>query len=504
MKFDEAYRWLLDYSKTTALYESVMGLLHWDLRTCLPPKGHAHRSEQIAEMTALVYRRATDPRLGEMLAEAEAGKYRFSKFSDGAVNLREWRRNFDRATRIPEKLAVELAKAASEGQLAWQEARRGNDWESFRPYLERIIALKRQEAEALSTGGKEVYDALIDEFEQGETAAGIEPLFTTLEAATFKLLEKIEAAPRKPDPKVLRGDCPALAQQTFIREVIGALGYDFDAGRLDLSAHPFTSGIGPGDVRITTRLDPDSFVMGLFSSIHETGHALYEHGLPLEHRGTPCGAPVSMAIHESQSRIWENMVGKSPGFWNHFYPTACSHFPWLKETDRDAFLFAVNEVRRSPIRTEADELTYNLHIIMRFKLERMLIGGGLQAADLPQAWNSLMDRYFHIQPQSFSEGVLQDIHWSSGAFGYFPSYALGNMYAARFYAKAKEELGDPEQMFSAGEFSPLLEWLRKNVHSRGSRLIARDLVKAACGEELNADSLVSYLEAKYETAYGLR
>ncbi len=503
MKPAEAYRWLLDYSKTTALYESTIGLLHWDQRTYLPKGGRAHRSEQIATMTSLVHRRATDPRLGEILAEAEASKTTGEELTDEAVNLREWRRNYDRATRIPETLAVELAKASSQGELAWEKTRKENDWKGFLPYLEHIVDLKRREAKALSREGRELYDALIDDFEQGETAERIEPLFTRLEKATFKLLEKIGAAPRKPDPEALRGDCPPSAQDAFMREVIGSLGYDFDTGRLDLSAHPFTSGIGPGDVRITTRLDPDSFVMGLLSSIHEAGHALYAHGLPSEHWGTPRGNAVSMAIHESQSRLWENIVGKSRGFWIHFHPAACGHFPWMKKRGQDEFLFALNEVRPSQIRTEADEVTYNLHIIMRFKLERMLTDGNIQAADLPEAWNTEMDRYFHIIPQNYSEGVMQDPHWSSGAFGYFPSYALGNMYAAQFYAGAEKELGDLQQMFAAGEFSPLLAWLRQKVHSQGSRNLARDLVREATGEDLNPDYLIDYLERKYVEAYGI-
>ncbi|MDR3556818.1 MAG: carboxypeptidase M32 [Syntrophobacteraceae bacterium] len=504
MKPTEAYQWLLDYSKTTAYYQSAMGLLHWDQRTCLPKEGRAHRSEQLAAMTSLVHRRATDPGFGEILAEAEAGKNADDNLSDEAVNLREWRRNYDRTTRIPESLAVLIARASSAGELAWQTARQQNDWEDFLPYLERIVDLKRQEAQALSKGGKEIYDALIDDFEPGETAAEIEKLFTKLENATFKLLEKIEAAPRKPDPAVLRGACPPAAQEAFIIKVITHLGYNFDAGRMDFSAHPFTSAIGPGDVRITTRFDPDSFVKGLFSSIHETGHALYSHGLPPKHWGTPLGSSISMAIHESQSRMWENLVGRSRGFWKHFYPAARTHFPWLGKTGLDEFLFALNEVTPSLIRTEADEVTYNLHIIMRFKLERMLIDGQLEPQDLPDAWNGAMERYFHILPQNHSEGVMQDIHWSSGAFGYFPSYALGNMYAAQFYAKAQKELGDLPEMFATGEFSPLLGWLRGNVHSRGSRLLPRDLVRAATGADLDADYLIAFLEAKYEKAYGLR
>ena len=226
-------------------------------------------------------------------------------------------------------------------------------------------------------------------------------------------------------------------QKRFIEKIVTSLGYNLDAGRMDRSAHPFTSKIGPGDVRITTRFDPNSPVMALLSSIHETGHALYEQGLPVEHWGTPRGRSISMAIHESQSRMWENMAAKSLGFWKHFYPEACGHFPWLNNVEVDKFLLALNEVRPSLIRTEADEVTYNLHIIMRFKLERMLIGGQLEAEDLPEAWNTKMEKYFHLVPPDHADGVMQDVHWPSGAIGYFPSYALGNMYAAQFYAKAE-------------------------------------------------------------------
>ncbi|MGA3116785.1 MAG: carboxypeptidase M32 [Syntrophobacteraceae bacterium] len=503
MKPAEAYRWLLDYSTTTALYESMKRLLNWDQRTYLPKGGSSHRAQQIATITALLYRRATDPEFAEMLAKVEASEIPGQPLSDETVNLREWRRNYDRATRITGALAVELAKAASRAELAWQSLRSENDWKGFLPYLKQIITLKRQEASALSNGGEEIYNALIEDFEPGENAGSIEVLFDKLAHATFELLEKIEACPRKPDTTALQGDSPASVQKIFIMEIISHLGYDLGAGRLDRSAHPFTSKIGPGDVRVTTRFDPNSFVMALFSSIHETGHALYEQGLPVEHWGTPRGRSISMAIHESQSRMWENMVAKSPGFWKHFFPLARKHFPWLNKIDIDKFLFALNQVRPSLIRTEADEVTYNLHIIMRFKLERMLIGGDLEPEDLPEAWNTGMERYFRLLPPDYSNGVMQDVHWPSGAIGYFPSYALGNMVAAQFYAKAEEKLGNLQEMFEAGEFGPFLQWFRQNVHSQGSRHLPRNLVKAATGEDLNPDYLIGYLKQKYGGLYGL-
>ena len=303
MKPAEAYRWLLDYSKETALYGSMKRLLGWDQRTCLPKGGHSFRAQQIATITALIYRRETDPVFGEMLAKVETSGIPGGPLSDEAVNLREWRRNYDRTNKIPEALAVELAKAASEGELAWQSMRRENDWNGFLPYLKRIISLKRQEAAALSTEGEEIYNALIENFEPGENANNIQVLFDELGAATVKLLDRIKASPRKPDLTALQGESPVPVQESFINETVARLGYDLVAGRIDSSAHPFTSKIGPGDIRITTRFDPNSFIMALFSLIHETGHALYEQGLPVEHWGTPRGSSISMAIHESQSRM---------------------------------------------------------------------------------------------------------------------------------------------------------------------------------------------------------
>ena len=501
MNTEEAYGRLVDYSKSTALYESMKALLHWDQRACLPKGGHSIRAQQIAQITALLHRRKTDPQFGETLAEVEASGNYAEALSDQSVNLREWRRNYDRATKIPETLAVELARASSEGELAWQCMRRENDWNGFLPYLKRIISLKRQQASLLSPPGDDIYNALIEDFEPGENAGSIDRIFEKLAGATFELLEKIRECGRKPNPAVLLGSSPESAQESLIREVVAQMGYDLDSGRIDRSAHPFTSKIGPGDVRITTRFDPNSFGMSLFSSIHEAGHALYEQGLPVEHWGTPRGRSVSMAIHESQSRMWENMAARSPGFWKHFYPVACNHFPWLNRVDIDDFVFALNEVRPSLIRTEADEVTYNLHIIMRFKLERMLIAGDLEPEDLPEAWNSSMEKFFHLRPPDYSDGLMQDVHWPAGAIGYFPSYALGNIYAAQFYAKAEQKLGNLREMFESGEFAPLLDWLRKNVHSAGSRHTPRDLVKAATGEELNADYLIGYLRQKYERLY---
>jgi carboxypeptidase Taq len=272
---------------------------------------------------------------------------------------------------------------------------------------------------------------------------------------------------------------------------------------MDATAHPFTVGIGPGDVRITTRYDEGYFSMAFFGAVHETGHALYDQGLPVVHWGTPMSEAASLGIHESQSRLWENLVGRSRGFWSHFYPSARDCFPVLADVPLNAFHFAINQVSPSLIRTEADEVTYNLHIMVRFELELELIGGRMEARDLPEAWNEKMQAYLGLQPPDYASGVMQDIHWSEGAMGYFPTYTLGNLYAAQFFARARRDLGDLEAAFSRGELAPLLQWLREKIHAQGKRYRPRELLKAVTGEDLNPGYLVSYLEDKFRELYGL-
>ncbi|MEM5789406.1 MAG: carboxypeptidase M32 [Syntrophobacteraceae bacterium] len=497
-----AYNRLEEHYRESALYESMMHLLGWDQRTCLPQMGNSHRSNQVAALTGLLYRRNIDPLIGEMLERLEGSDLVADPLSTEAVNIREWRRSYDRVRRVPEKLAVEIARTSSESELAWQTARPGNDWEGFLPHLQRIIALKREEAALLSREG-EIYNALIQDFEPGEDAGSIEKIFGRLSAALIELLDRIRGSSRKPEPAVLFGNAPVSVQNELITHIIQAVGYNLAAGRLDRSAHPFSSTIGPGDVRITTRYNESSFAYALFSSLHETGHALYEQGLPSENWGSPRGTAVSMAIHESQSLMWENMVGRSAGFWKHFLPTARKHFPFLNSVPFDNFILAVNEVSAGLIRTEADEVTYNLHIILRFELERALISGQMDAGDLPEAWNEKMQRYLGITPPDHTSGVMQDVHWSGGSIGYFPSYALGNIYAAQFYDKAARDLGDPEHTFASGDFSSFLGWFREKIHSEGSRYLPRSLVKAATGEELDPKYLIGYLNRKYGELYEL-
>ncbi len=497
MNPEAAYFWLTEYFKETAYLRSAQKLLAWDQRTMIPPKGHAHRAGQIAALAKLLHARDTDPAVGEHLAAVEGTAVVQDPTSPAAVNVREWRRRYEQATRIPPELAVALARAAAEGQTAWEQARPKNDWPAFQPFLERIVALKREQAQALGYAG-EPYDALLDLYEPGETAAGIEPLFVELRQALMALLPRV-AAPFREEGGILNRHFPRERQEALAREAAAVIGYDFAAGRLDPTAHPFSITIGLGDARITTRYDEHFLGTALFGTLHEAGHALYNLGLPEEHWGAPRGEAVSLAIHESQSRLWENLVGRSLSFWRFFFPRVREHFPTLADVRLEDFYAAVNRVSPSLIRVEADEVTYNLHIIFRFHLERALMRGTLSVAHLPGAWNEQVQTVLGLTVPDDAQGVMQDVHWSGGHIGYFPTYALGNLYAAQFFARARAELGNLDGQFARGEFAPLLAWLREKIHARGSTFWPRDLVRQVTGEDLNPRYLLTYLEEKFTT-----
>ena len=495
-----AYQWLTEHSRETAYLISMGQVLGWDQRTYIPSKGHPHRHNQFALLAKWIHARATDPQVGEALARVEASDLVGDPMAVSAVNVREWRRDYDRAVKIPQDLAVALAKATAEGETAWERTRPASDWETFEPFLVTVVALKREEAQALGYAA-EPYDAHLDYFEPGETAAGLAPLLGELRMSLLRVLAAVQGSGRRPRGEVVRRHFPVDGQDRLARLAAQSLGYDFAAGRLDPTAHPFSADIGPGDVRITTRFDEHYFCPAFFGVLHETGHALYDQGLPADHWGTPRGDTVSLGIHESQSRLWENLVGRSLGFWRFFYTKAQETLAVLQDVPLEVFHFAVNEVKPSLIRTEADEVTYNLHILLRFELERALMNGDLEVKDLPGAFNDKMSAYLGLTPPSPGQGVMQDIHWSAGLFGYFPTYTLGNLYAAQFYATAEAALGPLEEGFAQGDFAPLLTWLRAQIHSQGHRLWARPLVKEVTGEELTPRYLMRYLQRKFGALY---
>jgi carboxypeptidase Taq len=498
------YSEVCEHARRTAALASINETLGWDERTHLPPAGGDYRAEQSTLLAGLTHQSWIDPKFGQQLDELAAGvKAPSDPENDMAVVVRKLKRQRDKRMKLPQTLVEELARAAILGQQAWQEARQKDDFPAFRPLLGRMIELKRQQAEALGYP-QCPYDALLDDFEPEELTVNVGKVLEGLREALVPLVAKIQASGRRPDTTMLHREFPADVQDKFGREASAAIGYDFNRGRLDVTAHPFCTTLGPNDVRITTRYDAQFFNSAFFGILHESGHGMYDQGLPTEHFGLPLGESVSLGIHESQSRMWENLVGRSRAFWTYFYPKAQQYFPAaLGDVSLNAFHFAVNDVRPSLIRIEADEATYNLHILIRFELERALLDNRLEAADLPEAWNQRYQQYLGVTPPDNRSGVLQDVHWSAGLVGYFPTYSLGNLYAAQFFAKAKADLGDLDHAFARGDFRPLLGWLRENVHRHGQRYSAAQLVQRATGRPLSAKPLVDHLTTTLGALYGI-
>ncbi len=500
----DAYRELLVELREIALLGSVASVLGWDERTQMPPKGAEQRANQSSLLAKLVHEQFTAARIGELIAAVESSDLVQDPQSDAAVNVRETRRSYDRATKLPTALVEELTRTAVLGQQAWGEAKQKSDYAMFRPWLGKTLELKRQEAACIGSASGDPYDALLDEFEPGETAAGIRKTFDSLRGPLVELVGQIVESGRKAPIEILERHYPAAAQETLAREAATAVGFDFSAGRLDVSLHPFCTGLGPGDTRMTTRYDERYFGDAIFGVLHETGHALYDQGLEAAHFGTPRGDAVSLGIHESQSRLWENLVGRSRSFWRFFLPRAKQAFPeTLRDVDLDRWYFAINDVRPSLIRTESDEATYNLHIMLRFELEQALLKGDLTPEDLPAAWNARMKADLGLTPPDDARGCLQDIHWSGGAIGYFSTYTLGNLYAAQFFEQARIDLGDLDGQFAKGEFTPLLTWLRDKIHRHGKRFTASKLAQRITGKPLDAAPLLRHLRGKAIELYGV-
>ncbi len=500
---NHAYQSLLTELREIALLGSVQSVLGWDERVNLPVQGTEHRGNQMALLSRMVHERFTSPRIGELLAAVEGSDLMADRYGDPAVNVRETRRSYNRATKLPASLVEEMAKTEILSQAAWVEARKKSNYADFEPWLAKFLKLKLQECDYV--GYKQSrYDALLDPFEPDETAAGVAKVFESLRDPLIELVARITASGRPAPLEILERRYPAAAQQQLGRDAAAKVGFDFSAGRLDVSVHPFCCGAGPGDTRMTTRYDENYFGDAFFGVLHETGHALYDQGLPPEHFGTPRGDAVSLGIHESQSRLWENFVGRSRSFWQYFLPKARQAFPQpLRDVTDDQWYSAINDVRPSLIRTESDEATYNLHVLIRFELEQAMLNGDVSTKDLPAAWNDRMKKYLGITPPDDARGCLQDIHWSGGAIGYFPTYTLGNLYAAQFLEQARKDLGDLDAQFARGEFAGLLGWLREKIHSQGKRFTARELVKRVTGKDLSAEPLLAHLRRKAAEVYGV-
>ena len=498
-----AYQRLIAEVKQIALLGSCASVLGWDERTYMPKGGSAHRAEQLALLVGMMHERATAPQIGEWLAQIEGSDGVADPHFEAAVNVREIRRGYDRAIKLPKSLVEGLARATTLAQQVWGEARAKSDYAAFRPHLQKILDLKRREAAALGTGAT-AYDALLDDYEPGETSENLNRVFSGLRGELVELVGAIAESGKKPDESILKRAYPIAQQEAVGKLAASQIGFDFDRGRLDVTTHPFCSGIGPGDTRLTTRYNPRFFSEAFFGTLHEAGHGIYDQGLSAAHRGTPMGESVSLGIHESQSRMWENFVGRSRGFWAHFFPAVQDAFPdALTGVSEGDFYAAVNVVAPSFIRVEADEATYNLHIMLRFEIEQALIDGGLKAEDVPGVWNETFENYLGLTPPDDAMGCLQDIHWSGGGIGYFPTYALGNLYAAQFFERAREEVGDLNAQFAEGQFEPLKNWLTEKIYLQGQRHRASDLVEVVTGKPLSYEPLMRHLRAKYEPLYGV-
>lgn len=494
------------------LLEHIAAAMSWDQETYMPARAVDERAEQQALLQSLVHERNTAPEVGELLSAAgvdpDSDKPEIPvpvRERLGAIDaafLREKRRQYRQATRLPARLVRELAETGSRGQNAWIGARRDDDYGRFKPWLEKLIALNREMADALGHGGTR-YDALLDQYEPYMTTDEVSSVFSTLRAGLVDLVSRIGDAPQVEDG-FLGSTFPVDRQEEMSRRVMTALGYELDRGRLDRSAHPFTTSLGSHDVRITTRYDERLLMSSLFSTIHETGHALYELGVGEELHGTLLAEGTSLGIHESQSRMWENMIGRSRAFWTRWMTDLQELFPdQLGAVTPEAFYRAANKVEPSFIRVEADEVTYSLHIILRFELEQRLIDGDLTVDDLPAAWNDTTREVLGIVPPSDAQGVLQDVHWSFGAFGYFPTYALGNLYAAQFLARMERDLPDLWTAVADGQTGDILEWLRTRIHRHGRVKSAGELVQEISGESLDPRFFLSYLNDKYGEIYRL-
>lgn len=503
MRADKAYDELIRRVREEGLLTTVEALLEWDEETYMPPGGVENRSEQLALLAGLLHERGTDPRIGELLADLEGSNLLADPLGPIAVNVRVLRHEYDRSVRVPRRLVEEVARTTALAQKAWAAARAEARFATFRPWLEKIVELKRAEAECVGYES-EPYDALIEDYEPGLSSAVVARLFDALRRELVPLAARIAGAGRRPETGLLRRHFPPDRQRAFGARVAAAVGFDLDRGRLDLAVHPSCTSIGPGDCRITARFDDRDFEGGILTILHEVGHGLYEQGLDPEHYGTPMGEALSVGMDESQARCWENRVGRSRGFWERFFPLARDFFPEsLDDVSPGDFFFALNRVSPSLIRTNADEVTYNLHVLVRFELERALVSGDLPAADLPAAWHEGYERTLGVTPTNDAEGCLQDGHWADGLLGYFPTYTLGDVFAAQLFARAELELGNLDDQFARGEYGALVRWLGERVYRQGARYPSTRLIEVVTGSPPDHRPLVRALEAKYGALYGL-
>lgn len=467
-----------------SLLSSTASTLGWDQETYAPPQSVRHRAKQLAYLEGKVHQLQTSESFREGLDSLDE------------ANRRELTHRYERATKLPQDLVEQESETSSLAKAAWSEAREKNDFSIFAPHLVRLLEIAREKADHWGYED-EPYDALLSEYERGAKTREVAELFESIDTELARIAATAVEASSSISASAIHGPAPVEAQKTLNREVAESLGFDFTRGRIDTTAHPFCTTLGPEDVRLTTRYEDHDFTSSLFGVIHETGHGLYEQGLPSCDFHLPSGQAVSLGIHESQSRLWENHVGRSIPFWEKWYPRCQELFPHLQDIPLADFLPAVNRAAYSPIRVEADEATYDLHILLRFKLERALLSGELEVEGVPSSWNESFMKLFGFRPKTDSEGCLQDIHWSMGGLGYFATYSLGNINAAQLFETARQ---DPlvSSSFAKGDFLPLLEWMREHIHVHGSNLLPQDLMAQATGSKTDPTAYLTHLRQRFD------
>ncbi|MBT5294108.1 MAG: carboxypeptidase M32 [Octadecabacter sp.] len=487
-----AYDDLMAFQRETEALSQVAGRLGWDQETMMPRDAAPQRGEEMAAMETVLHARRTDPRIADWLAQAE---------TSGEVEVaqvRQIKRSYDRASKVPAKLASQIARVTSEAQGAWAAAREADDFAAFAPVLKDVVSLKREEGAALSAGG-DVYDAMLDDYEPGATAAELSAMFDALRPRLVNLRAAVLDAKA---PPALQGKFDEGAQMKLSRQIAKTFGYDMAKGRVDKAVHPFSSGSGL-DVRITTRTSETDPFNCIYSTIHEVGHAAYEQSIDPDYLLTPLGGGVSMGVHESQSRIYENQIGRGRAFTGWLYGQMRDAFGDFGIADEAAFYGCVNRVENGFIRTEADEVQYNLHVLLRFDLERALVSRDIEVDDLEAAWNERFEADFGFAVDKASNGVLQDVHWSVGLFGYFPTYSLGNVYAGCLNDAMQSKMPDLDATLIRGDTSHATRWLRENVQTHGGLYAPRDVIEQACGAGPSEAPLLGYLEEKFNGIYGL-
>jgi carboxypeptidase Taq len=500
---EENFKQLKDHLAELVDLGGAAALLGWDQETYIPPGATEDRSMQLATLNRIIHEKFTSDKIGELIEKAKPEVSSLDPDSDEVRIVKRVNREYEKQRKVPSDWVAEFSRATSIAQESWRKARQKSEFAIFQPNLIEVLELRRQYAEYFAPYDH-IYDPLLDDFEPGMKTADVKKVFDELRPKQVQLIQAIMDSPHPVDDSVLHQEFDETKQWDFGLEVIQAFGFDPERGRQDKSAHPFTTSIGSNDVRITTRMKSDFLSVGLFGTLHEGGHGLYEQGFSPALSRTSLADGASLSIHESQSRMWENLVGRSRPFWVGFYPRLQEYFhEQLGEVDLEDFYRAINKVERSFIRTEADEATYNLHIMLRFELELALLEQKLDVANLPEVWNAKMEEYLGITPPNDAEGVLQDIHWSFGIFGYFSTYCLGNLVAAMFWEKILSDIPDLEKQFEKGEFNSLLKWLQENVLQHGAKFEPAELIQRVTGSELTAEPYVQYLNTKFGDIYRL-